>query len=451
MTITASPTTTLLVAGDRGYDEHIATFNLATTHSPRYVVAARSTSDVAAAVRFAREHGLGVAVQATGHGAVAPVDGVLVSTREMQDVRIDPLARTATVSAGVRWRAVIDAAAPHGLAPLNGSSSDVGAVGYTVGGGLPVLGRTFGFSADHVRRLTAVTADGHVHEVTPSTSPDLFWGLLGGKGNLGIVTEMTVDLVPVPQIYGGGIFYPGAAAHDVLHAYREWSATLSEQTSTSIALLRLPPMPNVPEPLRGTLAVHLRVAHVGAGGADTVAPMRAMAPALLDNLGDLPYTAVDAIYQDPDHPLPVYERVALLPTLPAEAVDRCLALAGPQADTPVLLAELRQLGGALAREPETPNAANGRDAAFSFFALGVLAPGPETIAPRAVDTMVEAIRPFANGQTLVNMHGRPGDAADRARAWNPATYARLADLKAAYDPDEMFRFGHAIRLGQGMS
>jgi FAD/FMN-containing dehydrogenase len=200
----------------------------------------------------------------------------------------------------------------------------------------------------------------------------------------------------------------------------------------------------VPEPLRGRLSVHLRVAHVGPGGAEVVAPMRAVAPALIDAVGELPYTSIDAVHQDPEHPLPAHERVELMPALTAEAVDRILDLAGPSAQTPVLLVELRQMGGALAREPRHPNAVTGRDAAFSLFVLGVLAPGIEAIVPPAVDATADAMRPFTSGHTLVNQHGRPGDAADRARAWTPQTYARLLAVKRTYDPANVFRYGHAL-------
>jgi FAD/FMN-containing dehydrogenase len=311
---------------------------------------------------------------------------------------------------------------------------------------LPVLGRTFGFSADRVRHMTVVTADGEIRDVTPEREPDLFWGLRGGKSNLGIVTEMTVGLVPVSRIYGGGIYYPGDAAEQVLHAYMTWSASLSERTSSSISLLRLPPLPELPEPLRGRLTVHLRVAHVGDGGEEVVAPMRAVAPALVDAVDDMPYTDVDLVHQDPDHPVPVYERIALLPALTGDVVDRLLAVAGPAVHTPVLFAELRQLGGALAREPEVPNAVTGRGDAFSLFVLGMLMPEIADIVVPSVDGVIEALRACTSGRTMVNLHGRPGDDADRARAWEPATYARLRALKQAYDPRNLFRYGHAVPL-----
>jgi FAD/FMN-containing dehydrogenase len=437
----------LLLPGEPGYDTEIATFNLATTHRPPIVVAAHSTEDVAAAVRFAAQHGLPVAVQATGHGPVTAVDaGILISTKPMTSVSIDARTRTATIGAGVKWAAVIEAAAPHGLAPLNGSSSDVGAVGYTVGGGLPLLGRTFGFAADHVQAMTVVTADGAVRRVDAEHEADLFWGLRGGKGNLGIVTEMTVDLVPVSRLYGGGIFYAGEHAAAVLNAYRTWSAELDETTNSAIALVRLPPIPEIPEPLRGRFVVHLCVAHIGdiEDGDRLLAPMRAAAPAIIDAVGDMPYTAVDSIFQDPDHPVHAYERSTILRELSPQAVERLLAVAGPEANNPVMLIELRQLGGALARTPAVPNAVGSRDGAYVLAAIGVLMPPVADAVPAATDATVAALGEFSTGATFVNFHGRPGDAADRARPWAPDVYRRLSELKHTYDPHNLFRFGHAI-------
>ena len=436
----------LMVPGDTGFDAEIATFNLATTHRPAIVAGAASAGDVAAAIRYATGHGLPVGVQATGHGAMVPVEGMLISTRRMNAVAIDPAARTAAVGAGVRWAEVIRRAAEHGLAPLNGSSSDVGAVGYTLGGGLPVMSRTFGFAADHVRSLEVVTAEGAVRQVDAANEPELFWALRGGKGNVGVVTSMVIDLFPVARLYGGGLFYPGTAAPAVLRAYREWSAGLPETTSTSIALLRLPPIPEVPKALRGQFVVHLRMAHVGgaAEGERLLAPMRQTAPVMIDEVRDMPYTECDTISHDPDHPLPVYERVALLSELTLEAVETLLAFAGPEAETPLLMVELRHLGGALCRRPEIPNAVGGRDAAFSVFLLGVLMPQIAAIVPRAVDAGIVALAPHSTGGTFVNMHGRPGDAADRARPWPADVFARLGRVKAAYDPANVFPFGHAI-------
>lgn len=429
----------VLRPGDPGYAEEIAGFNLAYTPAPAVVVGATCAEDVAAAVRHALAVGRRVAVQATGHGLLADLaDTVLVSTRRMAEVTVDPAARTARVAAGARWRQVIDAAAPHGLAPLNGSSSHVGVVGYTTGGGLGPMARRYGFAADHVRRFTIVTADGAIRDVDAEHDADLFWAVRGGKGNFGIVTSMEFDLMPVAGFHGGGIFFAGDDAAAVLHAWREWAPTLPEDTTTSVALLRTPPDPALPEPLRGRFVVHLRFAHLGGGaeGAALLAPMRAVATPLLDTVADLPYAAVDAVHMDPTDPMPVWDRGTTLAELPAAAVDALLATAGPQVDVPLVMVELRLLGGAIGRPPAVPNAVAGRDAAFSVYSLGLLAGPPVEVVAASCAAVVEALRPWEHGG-LLNLLGQAGP--DRVgRLWDEADRARLRAVRTAHDPLGVF-------------
>ncbi len=245
-----------------------AGFNTAVTHRPAVVVAASSAADVVAAVRHANDEGLPLAVQATGHGASAPADGtVFVSTKRMQGVRVDPVAQVARVEAGVRWREVIDAAVPHGLAPLSGSSSGVGVVGYTLGGGMGHLARRHGFAADHVRSVELVTAEGDLRTVTAESDPELFWAVRGGQSRFGIVSALEFDLVPVPEFFGGALFFGAAAIEDVLHAFAAWAPTMPEEVTTSVALLRLPPVEDVPPPLRGVVSLALRFGFTGSPGA----------------------------------------------------------------------------------------------------------------------------------------------------------------------------------------
>src|SRR4051794_8798046 len=241
-----------------------AGFDLAVRHAPAVVVGATRAADVAAAVRFAGSEGLPVGVQATGHGAAWPfVDGLLLRTQRMDHVVVDPAHRSARVQAGARWRQVVTAAAPYGLAPLSGSSSGVGVVGYTLGGGMGLLGRRHGFASGHLLRAEVVTADGRLHAVDALHEPDLLWALRGGKGSFGVVTALEVGLVPVPEFCGGAVVYPGEDASVVLHAWREWAPALPDSTTTSVALVRLPDAPTVPAHLRGVLTVHVRVAHLG--------------------------------------------------------------------------------------------------------------------------------------------------------------------------------------------
>jgi hypothetical protein len=435
---------------DAGYADEIAGFNTAVVHRPSVVVGPATATDVATTLRNAAAPGLPVAVQATGHGATMPFEsGLLISTRRLDTVCVDPAARTATVGAGALSRGVIHAAAEHGLAPLSGSSSQVGAVGYTLGGGLPVMCRTFGFAADHVLGADLITADGVQRRIDADHDPDLLWALCGGKGNLGVVTAMTIGLVPVSTVYGGGIFYAAEDISAVLHGYLDWAETMPEQTSTSVAILRLPPAPQLPEPIRGRTVAHLRVCHVGdpGDGERLVAPMRALAPTLLDSLQEMPYTEVDAIHADPDHPVPVVQRGSLLRELTHETADALLAVAGPDVRTPLMVCELRQMGGALRRAPAAGNCIAGRDAAYSLNAVGLLTPDTADSGPAAVDAVIDAAEPWSTGATLVNLHGRPGGESDRARAWDPPTYRRLAELSRRLDPAGLLCHEHAIARG----
>lgn len=438
----------VLRPGDPGCTEEAAAFNTTHTADPALVVGAATAADVAATVRWAVTAGRAVAVQSTGHGLMSSLDGsVLVSTRRMDRVVVDPIARTATVGAGVRWARVIEAAAPFGLAPLSGSSSGVGVVGYTVGGGIGPMARRYGFAADHVRRVELVTADGTIREVDAQTDPDLFWAVRGGKGNFGIVTELEFDLMPVSRLYGGGIFFPGEAAAALLHTYREWVETLPEETTTSIALLRLPPLPTLPPPLQGAHVVHLRFAHLGGAeeGAALLAPMRAVSPAVMDLVGEMPYAAVDSIHMDPTDPMPMWERGTALRELPAAAVDALLAAAGPGVETPLIMVEVRHLGGAAARPATVPNAVAGRDAAFEVFAIAPTAGPLVEVAPAITQAVADGVAPWSTGGSLLNHLGQAGP--DRVRRmWPAATRERLLAVKRRIDPADLFRTGHAIGL-----
>jgi FAD/FMN-containing dehydrogenase len=429
----------VLADADPRVAAELAPFNCTFTPSPAVTVGATSAREVAAAVRWAGDHGHPVAVVATGHGLHSDLSGaVAISTRRMRDVTIDPHARTARVGAGARWAQVIEAAAPHGLAPLNGSSSSVGVVGYTLGGGVGPMGRRFGFAADHVRRVQLVTADGAIREVDAASDPELFWAIRGGKGNFGIVTELEFDLMPVTTLYAGGIFFPASACADVLHTYRRWVQTLPDDATNSVALLRLPPDPALPEPLRGQFAVHLRFAHLDGGsgseGEKLLAPMRAVAAPLMDLVGEMPYASVDSIHMDPTEPLPVWERGAGLRELPAAAVD---------VDVPLIMVELRQLGGALARPAAVPNAVAGRDAAFSLFAIGPMAGSLTEVVPAVTQSVADALAPWASRGGLLNFQG-VADPARVASLWSDTDRARLLAVKRRVDPAGVFSTGQAF-------
>ncbi|MDM4762850.1 FAD-binding oxidoreductase [Galbitalea sp. SE-J8] len=434
----------LLVPGDAGYPAAIAGFNLRVAHRPDLVVAASSAADIAHAVRVAGELDLSVTVLGLGHGIQRVVDGgILITTTGLASVTVDPGQRTARVGAGTQWQAVLDAATPHGLAPLCGSSPLVGVVGYLLGGGVGPVARSYGFAADHVRELEVVTGTGDIVRADPTTDPELFWALRGGKHGLGIVTEVVLDLVPLATVFAGGLFFPASQARAVLQTWAEWSATVSDSVTTSVAVLRLPPLPHLPEPLRGQTVVHVRVAIVtdDADAAERiVAPLRAVGPRLIDAVTELPYAQIAMVHQDPTEPMPIVEGGALLSDLDADAVDALLAAAGPQADVPLVMVELRRLGGALGREPRHPNAVPGRDAAYSVFVIGAPVPELFPVLPGIIRGVLAALTPWRSPRSLPNFLGSANVAADYRGAWDPETRARLDAVRAAVDPRGVFGF-----------
>ncbi|MEO3750546.1 FAD-binding oxidoreductase [Streptomyces sp. B6B3] len=425
--------------GADGYDAERAPLNRALEQRPDLVVGAARPEDVAAAVALAGDTGRSVAVMATGHGPSVSADGhVLITTRRLDGVRVDPVARTAVVGAGARWGDVLPRTTPHDLAPLNGSSPNVGAVGYTLGGGVGLLGRRFGYAADHVRRLDVVTADGRLRRVTAESDPDLFWALRGGKGNFGVVTEMEIDLFPVPRLFGGGLYFGGATGAAALRAYVPWAVEAPEEMSSSVLLMRYPDHPSAPEPLRGAFVTHVRIAYSGPveRGAQLVEPLRAVGPRLLDTVTGLPYERVGSIHHEPvDEPYAAFDAGVTLDRMDQAGVDTLLALAGPEADAPFLV-ELRHHGGAYAVPPAVPNAVGARDAAFTLFC----ATGPDESDRRAQRKLVDAMLPWGAGALFLNFAGIDQATPDHVRsAYRPADYARLADLKHRLDPANLFR------------
>ncbi|MFF3333438.1 FAD-binding oxidoreductase [Streptomyces sp. NPDC002888] len=439
----------VLRPGDDGYVAEVTGFNLAAAHTPDIVVGATCADDIVGALRWATATGTPVAVQATGHGANYPIDrGLLITTARMTDVRIDPRERTATVAAGAKWSHVLKAAAPHGLAALCGTSTDAGVVGYTLGGGLPVLGRAYGYATDLVRSLRLVTPDGTLHEVDAGHDRDLFWALRGGKGNVGVVTEMTFDLLPLPRILGGGIYCAGKHAEALLRTWANWTPTLPVEMCSAFSLLRLPPLPAIPEPLRGGFWARVAVAWTGdvAEGEARLAPIREAAPVTVDTVKEMEYAAVDRIYLEPQDPLPARESCTLLRDLTPDAVDTFLSEAGPaMTDYPLLVVELRHMGGELARPAHVEDAICARDASYFLETVGVLfSPEAAVAVEEATRSLHRAMSPHSTGLTMVNIHGTPGDERDRARAWTPEVYARLGRTKTTYDPSNLLRYGHTV-------
>jgi FAD/FMN-containing dehydrogenase len=432
---------TVAVPGDRAYDALVSPWNLAIPVRPAAVLAAHDAQDVVEAVQFASRHGIRVTPQATGHGPMAALTTeLLVTTKELDEVTLHPEEGWARVGAGVKWLAVVEAAAPHGLAPLSGSITDVGIVGYTTGGGLGPMARTYGLAIDQVRAIEVVTGDGVLRRTTPTEHPELFFGLRGGKGMLGIITAIEFDLVQQPRFYGGSLWFDGADAPAVIDAWRAWSGDLPEEGTTSFALFQLPDMDGVPPMLAGRLTLSVRYVWTGSAedGERWFAAMRAAAPVILDDVADKPYTAIDSVHTDPLDPTPAYEAGDVLTDFPAEAVDALLALTGPGVASPQILVEVRQLGGAFARPGAHPSAFASRAAAYSLLLVGISEiPGVEDHAA----AVLEAMAPWVGGHRLPNFTFTPEEYAD---AYDEVTLARLRRAVRTYDPDGVMTIGGVL-------
>lgn len=432
--------------GEAGYE--LATpWNVAVRQAPIAVVEATSADDIAATVRCAAAHDLKVAVRRTGHGAV-PISGptVLVHTGLLDAVELDVGARTARVGAGAIWQQVLDAAAPHGLAPLVGSSPNVGVAGFLTGAGIGPFVRTFGLSSDHVRSFQIVTGEGKQLTVTPTAHPELFWGLRGGKGSLGIVTEVEIDLMELAEFYGGALYFAGEDAAAVIEAWRELCHDLPEHSNTSLAILQLPPLPQIPAPIAGRMSVAVRfTTTASAAEAEALlAPVRAAATPLLDGIAQMPYAAVAAVHADPVDPMPTHESSALLREFPGQLAEALVDLAGPGSRSPQVVVELRLLGGKVAQAPEHRSAFSHRDAAFTFLSVGVLAPEIAEIVPVHAAALKAAVEPWSTGYTLPNFTATD-DPQRLARCYDEDTCHWLGALADQHDPAGVLSIGQVIR------
>ncbi|MEV4372680.1 FAD-binding oxidoreductase [Nonomuraea sp. NPDC049637] len=440
-----------LLPGDDGFADACSGWLLTVEHRPAVVVVAADAGDVATAVTYAARTGRAVAVQSTGHGKSLPADGaVLIATGELRELSVDPDAATARIGAGLRWGEVVAAAAPHGLAPLCGSSAEVGVMGFLTGGGLPLAARTYGFAADRVRSLDVVTADGRLRIVSPGAEPDLFWAVRGGKGNFGVVVAAEIELLPLRTVHGGELYYPGEdpghTAH-VLRSYLAWAREQPEEMSSSVTLVRFPDAPQLPPEFRGRSMVQVRTVYVGdeEQGARLVRPLRALGPEK-DTCAAMPYSRITEIYQDPRHPVAAHLRSALLRELDDDAAAELASFIDPaRTEGPFPGIQLRHLGGALDRPPARPHAAGTRGAAFLLWMRLPAPPGRAEAARAAADEVLDRLRRWDTGALLPGFLFDHDAAPDRVRrAWSEADHRRLSALKARYDPDRLFRVNHNI-------
>jgi FAD/FMN-containing dehydrogenase len=435
----------LLLPDADGYAAACTGFNLAVVPRPDAVLRVADAGDVVAAVRFARENGMPVRVIVTGHGAHGTADGgLLLNLAALDEVRIDPHAQTATFGGGTRVGAIVAAAAEHGLAPIGGSSTNVGAVGFLLGGGLGPLSRRYGFGSDRLVSLRVVTGTGELVTASADESPELLWALRGGKGGLGVVVEATVSLVPMPELYGGALTFDASDAEALLGGWLRWAADADPAITTSAALQRFPDVELLPPFLRGRDLVSIRVAApVDAGTGDRlVAPLRALGTAEADTLAAMSPAAVATIHNDPTEPGAGWSRGFQLRGADDAFVRALLAAAGPASGTPFLGVEIRQLGGAIAVDVPEGSAIGGRENPYALNVVGL--PVPDLFAralPDAFAGLRAALADWIAPTTTINWLGDVDDPEQFRSAWSPEAFARLAAIRAEFDPDGVFPFG----------
>jgi hypothetical protein len=439
----------VVAPGEEHWDDARQAWNLAVDQRPALVAIPENDEDVIAVVAHAREKGLRVAPQGTGHNAAAigSLDRtILLKTSALRDVEIDADRRRARVQAGALWADVTGPASEHGLAPLAGSSPDVGVVGYTLGGGLSWLARRHGLACNSVVSIDVVTADGRLLRADRAHEPDLFWALRGGTGSFGVVTAIELELFPLPEVYAGALLWPWERASEVLRHWVDWCRTAPETISTSARLLQVPPMPDLPEALRGRCFVAIDGAFIGdeASGVAVLAPLRALAPEI-DTFAMIPPAGLSHIHMDPEQPVPALSGHMLLDELSDAAVDTLVAAAGPDSGSPLLAVELRHLGGALARRPDEHGATATIDASFSLFAVGVpMDAGVGAAIGTHLDRVTTAMRLWDTGGRCLNFTEEPIDASS---AFSEPAYRRLRAVKAVYDPLDRIASNHAVPVG----
>jgi FAD/FMN-containing dehydrogenase len=434
--------------GDPGYDAARGPWNVAVDQRPAAVAEPQDADETAAVVRAAVAAGLRVAPQSTGHNA-GPLaaqgldDVVVVRTGRMNEVSIDPVRRVARVGGGALWLPAVEAAAEHGLAALHGSSPDVGIAGYSLGGGIGWYARKLGLAANSLTAVELVLADGSQVRADASHHPELFWALRGGGGSFGVVTALEFSLYPIPTVYAGMLVWDVRDVEKVLRTWAAWAPTAPDEVTTSFRILNLPELPDIPQPFRGRSLAVVDGAVLGPDemAREVLGDLRSQAPEL-DTFARVPAASLARLHMDPEGPTPAVSDTSTLGSFTDAAVDAFLAAAGPGSGSSLLLAELRQMGGALGRPHPGAGALSMVDAAFVAFAAAIAAT-PETGRQGHADAvrLTTALAPWKNGRSYLNFAENP---VDPRTGYDEAAWRQLAGIRSAVDPGDVFVANHRV-------
>jgi FAD/FMN-containing dehydrogenase len=431
----------LLRPGEAGYDDGRSVWNARVDRRPAAVLRCAGVADVVAAIRFARGSGLPLSIRSSGHNAagLAVRDGGLtVDLSQLKGLHLDGGRRRVRAQPGVTWRELDHEAHAFGLATTGGRISSTGVAGLTLGGGYGWLMRKHGLAVDNLRSVQVVTADGGLVTASEDENADLFWGLRGGGGNLGVAVSFEFELHPIPaRVTGGALFYPASRTRDLLAFYRDFAPAMSDDLAAQLNVVVAPAAPFVPPELQGVTVAAIPVCHVGdpAAAERELAPLRRVVEPVLDRVGPMPYTVVQRLFDAAGaFGRRVHSCSALLQEIPDGLAD---VLAAARPTSPQSIVMLSALGGAVARVGRDETAFSHRDAAFSLAIDAVWDDASEDDVHIAwVEDLWRAVRPYASG-VYVNELGDEGP--ERVlEAYGAAAYARLAELKARYDPTNLF-------------
>ena len=440
----------IIQPGDPAYDSARRVWNGAIDRHPALIARATGVTDVQAAIRFARDHGLRLAIRGGGHnvaGTAVCDDGVVLDCSRMKGVWVDPVGRTVRAQPGLLWGELDRETQAFGLATTGGIISHTGIAGLTLGGGLGWLMRKHGLAADNLLSADVVSAEGEFLRANETEHADLFWGLRGGGSNFGVVTSFEYRLHPVgPIVLAGVILYPATQARDVLRSYREYIASVPDELTTIVVLRMAPPAPFLPPALHGQPVVVIGACYAGPidEGERALAPLRRFGEPYLDLIRPTPYVAHQALFDGTaPHGLNYYWKSEYLAPL-TDALIETLVEHAWRVATPESYTIIFHLGGAVGRMDGTRSAFEDRQATHAVVIDSIWS------EPARADDCIAwtrgvwaAVRPYSTGRIYVNFLGDEGQ--DRVRAaYGPTTYDRLRTLKRTYDPTNFFRVNQNV-------
>ncbi len=437
---------------DQAYEQARLVWNGRIDCRPALIVSCSSTEDVVTAVNFARESGLVVAVRGGAHstpGYSTCDGGIVIDLGPMKRVDVDPEARTARVQGGAKWLDLDAATQEHGLAVTGGRVSDTGVAGLALGSGSGWLERVYGVTCESLLSAEVVTADGRVVTASADENPDLLWGLRGGGGNFGVVTEFEFRVHPVgPVLTAGMMLYPRAQARELIPRYRDFMAAAPDQVCGGLALITAPPEEFVPEDLRGLPAVGIVYCYVGPQeeGVEALRPLREAFTPAIDLVGPMPYTALQQML-DAGNPTGIreYFKIDWLRELSDQAIETVLEHAEtlPAPFGQVILAPM---GGAVSRTDGEAMALSVPDVPWAYFCLTMwMDPAEDDENVAWTRGLADAMRPFGLGRAAFPNFIAADEGAARLReGYGEDKYARLVELKRRWDPRNLFRLNQNI-------